>query len=100
MITLQHYLVLSAILFTLGAIGVMFRRNLIVILMSLELMLNSVNLTFIAFSRYMGSIEGQVFVLFTMVVAAAEVAVGLAIAVAIFRQRGTININDINLMKW
>jgi NADH-quinone oxidoreductase subunit K len=100
MITLQHYLVLSAILFTLGAIGVMFRRNLIVILMSLELMLNAVNLTFIAFSRYLGSVEGQVFVLFTMVVAAAEVAVGLAIVVAIFRQRGTININDINLMKW
>jgi NADH-quinone oxidoreductase subunit K len=100
MITLQHYLFLSAALFTLGVIGVMFRRNLIVILMSLELMLNAVNLTFIAFSRYLGSIEGQVFVLFVMVVAAAEVAVGLAIAVAVFRQRGTVNINDINLMKW
>lgn len=100
MVTLHHYLLLSAMLFALGAIGVMFRRNLIVILMSLELMLNAVNLTFIAFSRYLGSIEGQVFVLFIMVVAAAEVAVGLAIAVAIFRQRGTVNINDINLMKW
>jgi NADH-quinone oxidoreductase subunit K len=100
MVTLQHYLFLSAALFTLGVVGVMFRRNLIVILMSLELMLNAVNLTFIAFSRYLGSIEGQVFVLFVMVVAAAEVAVGLAIVVAIFRQRGTTNINDINLMKW
>jgi NADH-quinone oxidoreductase subunit K len=100
MVTLHYYLFLSAALFTLGVIGVMFRRNLIVILMSLELMLNAVNLTFIAFSRYLGSIEGQVFVLFVMVVAAAEVAVGLAIAVAVFRQRGTININDINLMKW
>ena len=100
MIPLQHYLILSAALFTLGVIGVMVRRNLIVILMCLELMLNAVNLTFIAFARYLGSIEGQIFVLFIMVVAAAEVAVGLAIAVAVFRQRGSINVNDINLMKW
>ncbi len=100
MITLQHYLVLSAILFALGIVGVMFRRNLIVILMSLELMLNAVNLTFIAFARYLDSVEGQIFVLFIMVVAAAEVAVGLAIAVAIFRESGSIDINDVNLMKW
>ena len=100
MVTLEHYLVLSALLFSLGIVGVMFRRNLIVILMSLELMLNAVNLSFVAFSRYLGSIEGQIFVLFVMVVAAAEVAVGLAIAVAVFRQRGTMNINDISLLKW
>ncbi|MEJ2715606.1 MAG: NADH-quinone oxidoreductase subunit NuoK [Deltaproteobacteria bacterium] len=100
MVPLQNYLILSAALFTLGVIGVMVRRNLIVILMCLELMLNAVNLTFIAFARYLGSMEGQIFVLFIMVVAAAEVAVGLAIAVAIFRQKGSININDINLMKW
>ncbi|MGB6066677.1 MAG: NADH-quinone oxidoreductase subunit NuoK [Desulfomonilaceae bacterium] len=100
MVTLQHYLFLSAILFSLGVIGVMFRRNLIIILMSLELMLNSVNLTFVAFSHYLGSIEGQIFVLFVMVIAAAEVAVGLAVAVAIFRMRGTVDVNDINLMKW
>jgi NADH-quinone oxidoreductase subunit K len=100
MLTLQHYLFLSAALFTLGVVGVMFRRNLIIILMSLELMMNAVNLTFVAFSRYLGSIEGQIFVLFIMVVAAAEVAVGLAIAVAIFRQKGTVNVNEINLMKW
>lgn len=100
MIPLEHYLILSAALFTLGVIGVMVRRNLIVILMCLELMLNAVNLTFIAFARYLGSIEGQIFVLFIMVVAAAEVAVGLAIAVSVFRQRGSINVNDINLMKW
>jgi NADH-quinone oxidoreductase subunit K len=100
MVTLEHYLVLSALLFSLGMVGVMFRRNLIVILMSLELMMNAVNLSFVAFSRYLGSIEGQVFVLFVMVVAAAEVAVGLAIAVAVFRERGTININDISLLKW
>ena len=100
MVTLQHYLILSAALFGLGVAGVMMRRNLIVILMSLELMLNAVNLTFVAFSRYMGAVEGQVFVLFIMVVAAAEVAVGLGITVALFRQKGTVNINDINLMKW
>ena len=100
MVTLQHYLILSAALFALGVIGVMVRRNLIVVLMSLELMLSGVNLTFVAFSRYLGSIEGQIFVLFVMVVAAAEVAVGLAITVALFRQKGTINVNDVNLMKW
>lgn len=100
MVTLQHYLLLSAILFALGVTGVMIRRNLIVVLMSLELMLNAVNLTFIAFSRYHGSMEGQIFVLFVMVVAAAEVAVGLAIVVALFRRIGTVNINDVNLMKW
>ena len=70
------------------------------ILMSLELMLNAVNLTFVAFSRYVGAVEGQVFVLFIMVVPAAEVAVGLGIAVALFRQKGTVNINDISLSEW
>jgi len=100
MVTLHHYLFLSAALFALGVIGVMVRRNLIVILMCLELMLNAVNLTFIAFSRYLGSMEGQIFVLFVMVVAAAEVAVGLAVVVALFREKGSINVNDINLMKW
>jgi NADH-quinone oxidoreductase subunit K len=100
MVTLQHYLFLSAALFTLGVIGVMLRRNLIIILMSLELMLNAVNLSFIAFARFLDSIEGQIIVLFVMVVAAAEVAVGLAILVTVFRQRGTVNVEDINLMKW
>jgi len=100
MVTLHHYLFLSALLFGVGIVGVMVRRNLIVILMSLELMLNAVNLTFVAFSRYLGSIEGQIFVLFIMVVAASEVAVGLAIAVAIYRQKGTVDVNEINLMKW
>ena len=100
MVTLQHYLFLSAALFTLGVVGVMIRRNLIVILMCLEMMLNAVNLSFVAFSRYLGGLEGQIFVLFVLVVAAAEVAVGLALVVAVFRRRGTINVNDINLMKW
>ena len=100
MITLHHYLVLSALLFLIGVVGVLIRRQIIVILMCLELLLNSANLAFIAFARYLDSMEGQVFVLFVMVVAAAEVAIGLAIAVAIFRQRGTININDLSVMKW
>jgi NADH-quinone oxidoreductase subunit K len=100
MVTLESYLFLSAVLFTIGVIGVMIRRNVIVILMSLELMLNAVNLSFVAFSHYLNSMEGQIFVLFTMVVAAAEVAVGLAIAVAVFRQRATVNVNEISLMKW
>ncbi len=100
MVTLEHYLVLAAALFTLGMVGVMVRRNLIVILICLELMLNAVNLTFIAFARYLDAMEGQVFVLFIMVVAAAEVAVGLAIAVSVFRQKGSIDVNDVNIMKW
>ncbi|MEW6531830.1 MAG: NADH-quinone oxidoreductase subunit NuoK [Thermodesulfobacteriota bacterium] len=100
MLTLDHYLVLSAILFFLGAVGVMVRAQIIVVLMCLELMLNAVNLAFVAFARYLGSVEGQVIVLFIMVVAAAEVAVGLAIAVAIFRQKGTTSIEDLRIMKW
>jgi NADH-quinone oxidoreductase subunit K len=100
MITLNHYLVLSAALFALGAVGVMVRRNLIVILICLELMLNAVNLSFIAFSNYLGSIEGQVFVLFVMVVAASEVAVGLAVTLAVYKRTGTLDVNNVNLMKW
>ena len=100
MLTLDHYLVLSAILFFLGAVGVMVRAQIIVVLMCLELMLNAVNLAFVAFARYLGSVEGQVIVLFIMVVAAAEVAVGLAIAVAIFMQKGTTSIEDLRIMKW
>ena len=100
MITLNHYLALSALLFLIGVVGVLIRRQIIVVLMCLELMLSSANLAFIAFARYMDSMEGQVFVLFVMVVAAAEVAIGLAIAVAIFRQKGTIDINDLTVMKW
>jgi NADH-quinone oxidoreductase subunit K len=100
MITLHHYLVLSAFLFLIGVVGVLVRRQIIVILMCLELMLNSANLAFIAFARHMDSMEGQIFVLFVMAVAAAEVAIGLAIAVTIFRQRGTINMNDLSVMKW
>lgn len=100
MVSLEHYLFLGALLFILGIIGVLVRRNVIVIFMSIELMLNAVNLTFIALSRYLHSLEGQLFVFFVMTVAAAEVAVGLAIIVALFRNRETVNVEDINLMKW
>ena len=91
MVPLNYYLILSAIVFAIGVIGVLIRRNLIVILMSIELMLNAVNLTFIVFSRFLGSMEGQVIVFFVMAVAAAEAVVGLAIIIAIFRHRQTLD---------
>ncbi|MBE7446705.1 MAG: NADH-quinone oxidoreductase subunit NuoK [Planctomycetia bacterium] len=100
MITLTHYLVLSAILFTLGVVGVLIRRNAIIIFMCIELMLNAVNLSFVAFAHYLNSMQGQMFVIFVMTVAAAEAAVGLAIIVAVFRNKETVNIDDINIMKW
>jgi NADH-quinone oxidoreductase subunit K len=99
-IPIHYFLVLGAILFGLGVVGVITRRNAIIIFMSIELMLNAVNLTFIAFSNYLNNIEGQIFVFMVMVVAAAEVAVGLAIIVAIFRLRETVNVDDIKLLKW
>ena len=97
---LSYYLVLSALLFVIGVAGVLLRRNAIVIFMSVELMLNAVNLTFVAFAAYFKNLEGQIFVFFVMVVAAAEVAVGLALIVAIFRLRETIFVDELNLMKW
>ncbi|MCF6155414.1 MAG: NADH-quinone oxidoreductase subunit NuoK [Candidatus Brocadia sp.] len=100
MITITHYLVLSAILFTVGVVGVLIRRNAIIIFMCIELMLNAVNLSFVAFAHYLNSMQGQLFVFFTMTVAAAEAAVGLAIIVAVFRNKETVNIDDINIMKW
>lgn len=96
----QNFLVLAAILFGLGVVGVITRRNAIIIFMSIELMLNAVNLTFIAFSNYLNNVEGQIFVFMVMVVAAAEVAVGLAIIVAIFRLRETVHVDEIKLLKW
>ena len=98
--TLNDYLILSAILFAIGTAGVFLRRNLITILLSIEIMLNAVNLTFVAFSRSLQSMDGQIFVFFVMAVAAAEAAVGLAIVIAIFRNRQTVNIDDINILKW
>jgi NADH-quinone oxidoreductase subunit K len=100
MITVHHYLVLSAILFAMGTMGVLIRRNAIVVFMCIELMLNAVNLTFIALSRHLGSIDGQIFVFFVMTVAAAEAAVGLALMIAFFRNRETIEVDEINMLKW
>ncbi len=101
-ISLEHYLILSAILFSIGLYGALAKRNAIVILMSIELMLNAVNIAMVAFSRYIVPLllTGQVFALFIMVVAAAEVAVGLAIIIAIYRSRETIDATEVNLMKW
>jgi NADH-quinone oxidoreductase subunit K len=94
----QHFLILGAVLFTVGAVGVLTRRNPIVIFMCVELMLNAVNLTFITFSRFAGY-EGQIFAFFVMTVAAAEVAIGLAILVSIFRERHNIDVDEVNLLK-
>lgn len=100
MISVNSYLILSAILFAIGTIGVLTRRNAIVIFMCIELMLNAVNLTFIAFSRYLGNLDGQIFVFFVMTVAAAEAAVGLALMIAFYKNRESIDVEDMNLMKW
>ncbi len=97
---IKYYLILSAVLFAIGVLGVLSRRNALIIFMSIELMLNAVNLTFISFATHLHSITGQVFVFFVMAVAAAEVAVGLAIIVVSFRARETVNVDDLNLLKW
>ena len=95
-----HAIALSAALFCIGAAGALARRNLIVILMSIELMLNAVNLALVAFSRQWGDLAGHVFVLMVIVVAAAEVAVGLGIVIALFRNRESVNVEDSSLLKW
>jgi len=99
-ITIEYYLILSAFMFFVGVTGVLTRRNAIVVFMSVELMLNSANLTLVAFSSYLGNSIGQLFVFFVMTVAAAEAAVGLAIIIAIFRNKLTVNIDEINILKW
>ncbi len=99
-VDLGWYLALAALLFCIGVAGVLTRRNALIIFMSIELMLNAVNLTFIAFSRSLTNVDGQVFVFLVMAVAAAEVAVGLAIIVTIFRHKETVDIDKVNLMKW
>lgn len=98
--TVYHYLVLSAILFSMGTIGVLTRRNAIVIFMCIELMLNSVNLSFIALSHHLGNLDGQIFVFFVMAVAASEAAVGLALMITFFRNKESIEVEEINLLKW
>jgi NADH-quinone oxidoreductase subunit K len=98
-VPLPHILALSVILFGLGAVGFVVRRNIITIFMCIELMLNAVNLAFIGFSRYLGNLDGQVFVFFVIVVAAAEAAVGLAIIIAVYRNRGSLSIEDFDSLK-
>lgn len=96
----EWYLVVSAVLFTIGTVGVLVRRNALVIFMSIELQLNAVNLSLVAFSRQWGNLAGQVLAFFSMAVAAAEVVVGLAIIVALYRKRGTANVDDASLLRW
>ncbi len=100
MIEINFYLIVSALLFCTGVIGVLVRRNAIIIFMCIELMLNAINLTFVAFSSYLGNINGQIFVFIVMTVAAAEAAVGLAIVIALFRNKESVNIDEINILKW
>lgn len=97
---LNSYLIVSAVLFSIGTIGVLTRKNAIVVFMCIELMLNAVNLTFVAFSRHLNNLDGQIFVFFIMTVAAAEAAVGLALFIAFFNNRESIDIDDVNLLKW
>ena len=99
MVPIEHYLVLSALLFTLGVVGVMVRRNALVVMMSIELMLNGVNLSFVAFSRKLGIVDGHIFVFFVMAIAAAEAAVGLALVIALFRHRTSVQVDEANALK-
>lgn len=100
MATPAHFLVLSAVLFAIGILGVLTRRNVIVIFMSIELMLNAANLAFVAVANHLGSMEGQAIVFFVMTLAAAEVAVGLAIVLSVFRNKQTVNVDEIALLRW
>jgi NADH-quinone oxidoreductase subunit K len=100
MISLNHYLILSALLFSIGTAGIFLRRNLITLLLSVEIMLNAVNLSFVAMGRFNGSVEGQIITFFVMTVAAAEAAVGLAIVIALFRHRETLSPDAFTSLKW
>jgi NADH-quinone oxidoreductase subunit K len=100
MVPISYHLILSGILFTIGVTGVLLRRNIIIIFMSIELMLNAVNLSFVALAHHFGSMDGQIIVFFVMSVAAAEVAVGLAIILLVFRGKETVNADELNLMRW
>jgi NADH-quinone oxidoreductase subunit K len=100
MVELNFYLVLSALLFSIGVVGVLVRRNAIIIFMCIELMLNAINLSLVAFSTFLGNDNGQIFVFFVMTVAAAEAAVGLAIVISLFRNKESLDIDKINILKW
>ncbi len=99
MVSTSHLLILSAVLFSLGIAGVVIRRNAIVVMMCIELMLNAVNVSFVAFARQMGGVDGHLIVFFVMAVAAAEAGVGLALVIALFRHKATVNLDEVNLMK-
>ncbi len=99
MVSINYYLALAVILFTIGALGVLIRRNAIIVFMAIELMLNAANLAFVAYARYWQSMSGQIFVFFIMTVAAAEVAIGLALIVAIFHTKSSINVDQMNSLK-
>jgi NADH-quinone oxidoreductase subunit K len=99
-VPLSYYVILSAIVFVTGLVGVLIRRNIIIILLSVELMLNATNINFVAFSYYFQNVAGQVFVFFALTVAAAEVAVGLAIIIALYRSKASINVDEFQLLKW
>ena len=100
MVSLNHYLVLSGVLFAIGTAGVFLRRNLITILLSIEIMLNAVNLTFVAVGRYLDTVDGQIITFFVMTVAAAEAAVGLALVISLFRHKETLSPDAFTLLKW
>ncbi len=99
-VPLNHYLILSAVLFVIGVMGVLLRRNVIVVFMSIEIMLNAVNISLIAFDKYLNQHDGQIFSFMVICVAAAEVSVGLAIVISMFRNKPTVNLDEFNLMKW
>lgn len=99
-ITTAHYLVLSAILLVIGTLGVLTRRNIVIILMSVELILNAVNINLVAFARHLGQVSGQIFAIFVIVVAVGEAAVGLGILIALFRNKETVQADEIDLLKW
>lgn len=100
MVPLSWYIVLSAVVFSIGIVGFLIRRSIIMMLISIELMLNAVNISLVAFSHYMQDMRGQILVFFVIAVAAAEVAIGLALIIALFRNKPTVNIDEINIMKW
>jgi NADH-quinone oxidoreductase subunit K len=99
-VPIQYYVMLSAVVFLTGLVGVLIRRNIIIILLSIELMLNATNINFVAFSHYFQNVTGQVFVFFALTVAASEVAVGLAIIIALYRSRASINVDEFSLLRW
>ena len=100
MLEINYYLILSAFLFSIGVIGVLVRRNAIIIFMCIELMLNAINLSLVAFSSFMGDVNGQIFVFMVLTVAAAEAAIGLAIIISLYRNKDTLNIDELNILKW